>query len=205
MTRSEIIQLAQSLKIQADRDDYWTIANWDMFFNEAVDAFHKAIVDADLDYFCARATISKNSSDKYPLPDDHYALMRVSDSGGTIRKISARLASDTTLSGYRLFNDHIELQNFSVYPDTIDIEYKREPKEISTWGGGDDPTTTPEITALTTPDAPLNSKKAGRALARTISLISLVKDESATAESASIAQGQADSFIDRFLSRSEFE
>ena len=208
MIRSAIIKKAQSLRVQADRDDMWSNENWDMFFNEAVDMMQDALLNADSNYFEKTATLTKKSDETYDLPSDLDAVLSVKDSTGMIYRVTKTQETTGFANGYKLVNDTLELVNWDSQgskPATLTMNYKHEPKTIPDWDGSDDPTTPAATALLYTPDSPLNSAKAGRALARMIDILASIKDESATAEKAGLAQQMADMFVDKFLARNEAE
>lgn len=208
MLRSEIIKKAQSLRVQAERDDFWTTENWDMFFNEAVDMLQDAFLNADSNYFEKTATITKNSLGVYPLPDDFDSVISVKDTDGLIYRVTKSQEASQAVPGYKLVNDTLELVNWNYggqgsTPASLTLNYKHEPKIIPDWDGMDDPSDTDANILIYTPDDPMGSKRGGRVLARMIDILASIKDESTTADKVAIAQQMADLFVDKFLARNE--
>lgn len=215
MKRSEIIDLGFALILQGNRDSenplsaadpMWSPTEKDFFFNEAVDFCHEAFVLADTDFFKTRgATIDLVAGTmKYELPADFHSLLHVEDSSGKIRRVDLRSEKERFQIGYVLEDDYLVLVNWSgSAPSTLTIDYHREPKEIPAWNGQPDPADDPDYV----PDAPLNTNRGARVLARIIAILARSKPEDGSADSTgfTLAQKAANRFVDRMLSRAEAE
>lgn len=202
--RSSIIGLAQDDIPQGSVDTQWSIATWDRFFCEAIDALHDAVVSADLDYFLVRgATLTKNSGDTYDLPTDFHAMIRVRDTEGEAINRLTRADEDSGLViGWVLTADVLQLLNWEGdYPATLICDYRKRPKEMAVWDGTDD--SVKATPAQYEPDSPFDKRQAVNVLARMISYLASCKDEAATTEQASVLKNFADGFVDRFMSRSD--
>ena len=205
MLRSQIIALAQGQILQGGTDPFWSYAEWDHFFNEAVDMLHSAFVAADSDFFqSVDATISHTSNGVYTLPSDFHAMMYCEDSEGEIKPLTQYEIKSMEVSGLRIVENTLRLENWQTdWPATLTIDYIREPKDIPAWDGTDDALKGSDATY--TPDAPLDTNRGARTLARIMVALAKVKDENITREQYQLAEQIANRFVDRFLSRSQAE
>lgn len=199
--RSSIIYKTQDRVPGWDRDPFFSNEFWNDIFHEACDLFWESIVDAKLPFFKKSATITKNSSDLYPLPDDYYALLEVKDSDGNYFKVSSEDARELGKIGLELWNGNIRLKNVSALPATLDIEYRHLPKDMGDWDGDVDSTTGDTYS----PDAPMNTPRAARILARVMVVRAKAKDEALTDTQIALQEQLISNYVDRMGDPDELE
>lgn len=201
MKRSDIIALAKELILQGSGDPLWSYTEWGLLFCEAVDIFHEALIAADLDLFVTRGATLTLSGSSYPLPSDLHAVKWLEDVNGPIRPVDHFSEKEDESVGFTLADENLILVNWlGDFPATLTIDYVRDPKEIATWDGNADPDTT-----AYDPDFPLNTARGGRSLARCMSVLARIKDGSNDQVAMEQAKAVADRFVDRLLSRRQFE
>lgn len=201
MKRSAIIALAKELILQGSGDPAWGYREWDTLFCEAVDIMHEALTAADLDLFVTRDATISLTGDVFPLPSDLHSVKWVSDADGPVRAVDHYSEKESYGVGYTLQDENLILVNWDgPVPTTLTIDYVREPKEISAWAGSDDPDTDEYE-----PDFPLNTSRGARTLARVMSVMAKIKDGSNDQAGMDQANTAANRFVDRLLSRRQFE
>jgi hypothetical protein len=205
MMATEIIALAKSLILQGDVDPMWSSTQWHLYFCEAVEILHEAIVAADLDMFVTRDITLTLVGEAYALPDDLYAVKWVTDSDGDpIHPVDHTEEKRDEWSGYTLADESLIIVNYDDPPATLLIDYVRLPKEIDAWTSSTAPTSAEDIAAQT-PDWPLSTSRGGRVLARIMQHLAKADDDNSSQIQMSLAKSAADRFVDRLLSRKQFE
>lgn len=198
MKRSEIIDLARKLILQGDIDPLWPAAEWDMMFSEAVDLLHEGFVESESDYFIKRNHMLTLADGKYQLPADFYTMIWLKDATGQIQAVDLEDQKINLVQGFGLEDDQLVLFNFDTLPATLSCDYYRLPKEIPVWDGSIDMSTDVYI-----PDAPFNSLRGAKVIARIMQIFAQNKDGTNTDAVYKHARDVADRFVDRLLSRKE--
>jgi hypothetical protein len=196
--RSEIIDLARSLILQGGIDPLWAAAEWDMMFAEAIDILHEAFIDSESDYFIKRDQVLTLTDGKYPLPADFHTMIWLWDDTGHIQAVDLEDQKLNEIAGFGLEDDGLVLFNFPNLPTTLNCDYYRLPKEIPVWDGSIDMSGDTYI-----PDAPFNTLRGARTIARIMQVIAQSKDGTNTDAVYQHALEVADRFVNKFLSRKE--
>lgn len=202
--RSEIINKAFSRIVSGENDPLWLNEERNDFFHEAVDLVFEAITDAELPFYRKTSTLTKNSDNRYPVPSDFYAAMRVEDGTGFLYLVEQNDEIERNREGFRFFNGNIELVNYSgTAPATLTLEYIHFPKDMGTWNGDDDDLDADVGTDDTdpaqpyVPDYPLNGPRGARVLAKVIYRMARSKDESETQATMEDVAVIISNFVDR--------
>lgn len=199
MIRSDIINLAKKLIMQGDIDPLWSNAEWSLFFDEAVDIIHEALVDSDSGYYQVRDfMIEPDENNEYQLPEDFYSMIHVRDSLGRLEHLTPDEERKYGTTGYIILGDRLLIRNADARLTPIYIDYYRLPKTMPLYEGGSDEgnsiSNNPEDFI---PDPPLNTEKGGRVLARIIQYIAQNKDGTNT----EIITAHINKVVDRFTDR----
>lgn len=183
--------------IQGTQDPLWSIAEWDLIFNEAIDILHENLVDADAGYFLRQnVAITKNEDETYSLPSDLYSIVRLGDEAGTIQFGSDTEVYENLMQCFTLQDNKLILHNFASNPETLYLTYYKDHKDIPTWDGTVDPDT-PEFT----PEPPLDTNRAARTLARIMQVLAQSKDDTNSEESIAHMNNLIERFVDRLHKR----
>lgn len=209
MVRSDIINKAREKIIQGAEDKFWTHENWNDYFHEACEIVFTEIVESNLSYYRATATITKDDiTGLFPLPKDRfgnnivYKIERVVYEGEELYFVNKKERIEYYVEGFSLFNDNIRLENLDVPSGkTIFIEFIKLPKEMGEWDG------TCDIDSDDTfvPDPPLDGDSGGRLLARIINVLALTKDGEGSVEQTNIIESIIEKFINKINDRQDTE
>lgn len=214
MKRSDIIAKARGRVVQGSEDSFWTPAEWNDYFHDAIDNIHAAICDADLPYYITKnVTVTKNSSDAYPLPEDCFAVrsVREVDTDEPIYKIGHEdeYADEREETGFQIVDDTLVLLGFATLPDTLKINYRRFPKDM-----GDVTVSTEDATVIVAdpdgdedfvPDRPLHNNRGARIICDIMVILSQAKDESLVTDQVSLMQAKISNFVDRLSGMNQTE
>ena len=139
MIRSDIINLAKKLIMQGDIDPLWSNEEWSMFFDEAVDIVHEALVDSETGFYEVRDyVIEPDENGKYQLPEDFYSMIFVRDSMGRLEHLSVDVERNYGTTGYIILGDVLEIRNADSRLTPIYIDYYKLPKSMPIYEGGSD-------------------------------------------------------------------
>lgn len=187
--RSDTIAKAWRYLLQGEDDPEWNFEEWGDYYQDAIDMISAEIIGADLPYYMVTgATLTKNASDVYPLPDDLRALhfLAETDSFDEIFPMRDRLDTNT----YRLVNHTVALNQWQGdLPATLVCDYRTFQPEITPAFAGD------ADLATAVPMAPLNNARGSRLIARVMVLLAQAKGEDLTAEQASMAKSLISAFV----------
>lgn len=205
MIRSDIINLAKKLIMQGDIDPLWSNAEWSLFFDEAVDIIHEALVDSESGYFEVRDFFIEPDEDGlgYTLPDDFYSMIYVRDPEGKLEHLDRNEEHEYKTAGYIIVDNRIYLRNIEKVPyRPLTIDYYRLPKEMPLYEGGSDlgnsVSNNPEDFI---PDPPLDTERGAKVLARILQYLAQNKDGTMTEAVSGHIKRIVDRFTDRLYQR----
>lgn len=195
MIRSAIIAKAQA-RIPGGRaatDTLWTFAEWGDYWQDAIELVATSIIEADLPFYVVEDyTLTLDPvTQTYLLPADFQAMLWVEDAEDPIYPIeSMQEAKEEDRAGWMIINSALKIFNFDVLPATLTISYRKHPTEFDDWNGAADaPTTEPE--------APLNTPRGARLLAKIIAVMAKAKDEALTEEDTAVMDSFITAFVDK--------
>ena len=205
MIRSEIIDMAKRLIMQGEIDPLWSNTEWSIFFDEAVDIIHEALVDSESGYFEVRDFKIEPDEEtrSYPLPEDFYSMIYCRDSLGKLEHLDKNEERKYETAGYIIVDDSILLRNIGTnILKPIFIDYYRLPKEMPEYEGGSDlGNSASNKEEDFTPDPPLNTLRGARTIARVIQLLAQNKDQTVTEAVMAHISKVVDRFTDRLSNR----
>lgn len=195
MIRSETIAKAQA-RIPGGRaatDQLWTAAEWGDYWQDAIELVATSIIEADLPFYVVEDyTLTLDPvTQLYPLPADFQAMLWVEDEEDPIYPIdSLQDAKEDEQVGWMIVNNALKIFNFDSLPANLSIAYRKHPTEFTDWTGvADDPTVEPE--------APLNTPRGARLLAKLIAVMAKAKDEALTEEDTAVMDSFITAFVDK--------
>lgn len=199
MIRSDIINLAKKLIMQGDIDPLWSNEEWSMFFDEAVDIVHEALVDSETGFYEVRDyVIEPDENGKYQLPEDFYSMIFVRDSMGRLEHLSVDIERNYGTTGYIILGDVLEIRNADSRLTPIYIDYYKLPKSMPIYeGGSDEGNSVSNNPDDFVPDPPLNTLRGAKVLARILQYLAQNKDGTMTESVA----GHINKIVDRFTDR----
>ena len=203
MIRSDIINLAKKLIMQGDIDPLWSNEEWSMFFDEAVDIVHEALVDSETGFYEVRDyVIEPDENGKYQLPEDFYSMIFVRDSMGRLEHLSVDVERNYGTTGYIILGDVLEIRNADSRLTPIYIDYYKLPKSMPIYeGGSDEGNSVSNNPDDFVPDPPLNTLRGAKVLARILQYLAQNKDGTMTETVAGHINRIVDRFTDRLYQR----
>ena len=203
MIRSDIINLAKKLIMQGDIDPLWSNEEWSMFFDEAVDLVHEALVDSETGFYEVRDyVIEPDENGKYQLPEDFYSMIFVRDSMGRLEHLSIDVERNYGTTGYIILGDVLEIRNADSRLTPIYIDYYKLPKSMPIYeGGSDEGNSVSNNPDDFVPDPPLNTLRGAKVLARILQYLAQNKDGTMTETVAGHINRIVDRFTDRLYQR----
>lgn len=199
MIRSDIISLAKKLIMQGDIDPLWSNEEWSMFFDEAVDLVHEALVDSETGFYEVRDyVIEPDENGKYQLPEDFYSMIYVRDSIGRLEHLSMDEERKHGTTGYIILGDILEIRNADSRLTPIYIDYYKLPKSMPVYeGGSDEGNSVSNNPDDFVPGPPLDTLRGAKVLARILQYLAQNKDGTMTETVA----GHINKIVDRFTDR----
>ncbi|MFH0960441.1 MAG: hypothetical protein V1897_17255 [Pseudomonadota bacterium] len=184
LDRSEIIDKFEAYILQGSVDDLWGNEEKNDLFHNALDLISDEIITAGLPYYKVQdASLSAGADDLYALPDACRSLDFVWDSAGNaIHPMSSKYRKDGNFfvnqEAFCLVNHKIRLLGFSTTPAIV-IDYTKFPNYIGDWDGTADNLQADYAADPTAyqPEAPLNSERGARLIAKVMAVLARVKDE----------------------------
>ncbi|MBP5468380.1 MAG: hypothetical protein J6Z11_03960 [Candidatus Riflebacteria bacterium] len=199
MIRSDIINLAKKLIMQGDIDPLWSNAEWSLFFDEAVDLVHEALVDSETGYFEVRDyMIEPDEEGKFQLPEDFYSMIYARDSLGKLEHLTIDEERNNGTTGYIILGDRLEIRNADSRLTPVYIDYYRLPKTMPLYeGGSDEGNSVSNNIEDFIPDPPLDTERGAKVLARILQYLAQNKDGTMT----EAVSGHINRIVDRFTDR----
>ena len=203
MIRSDIIKLAKKLIMQGDIDPLWSDAEWSLFFDEAVDLIHEALVDSETGFYEVRDyKIEPDEEGIYQLPEDFYSMIYVRDSMGRLEHLTIDEEHNYGTTGYIIIGNSLEIRNADSRLTPIYIDYYKLPKSMPLYeGGSDEGNSVSNNPGDFIPDPPLDTDRGAKVIARVLQYLAQNKDGTMTEAVAGHINKVVDRFTDRLYQR----
>jgi len=188
-TRSATIEKARQYLLQGSNDPHWSDEDWNDYYHDALDMICDEIDAENLPYLIvSEYTLTKDASDRYPLPDGFKTMLRVQETSG---QDVYPLRKNNDFQVYERENEFLLLRNWeTALPATLKIRYRQLHPYLGDWDG------TPDATTVV-PQEPLDNARGSRLIARLLNVYAKAKDEDLTPDETDLAKGLIDKFVSR--------